>query len=262
MNEPSEELSPSPPTVKKPRRKRSDAEKAQAREYTRLYRLRFPEKVKAATTAWRKANPDKVKAMCDRKRVRDADKIRIAKKKHYAENREKMLEEMRARYYLDLNKSRGQRRLHYQKNRKKAIAKQREWVLKNKDRVKETKRRWAENNKEKRKLSVSKWVKANPEKNAAIATNNRSKRRAAAKKAKRPATTAQIQTLLSKSKTCAYCEVRYSTTNKPTLDHVTPIHLGGSHSLDNLTTCCLSCNSKKGSKAPEIFASELGRLLI
>ena len=45
--------------------------------------------------------------------------------------------------------------------------------------------------------------------------------------------------------TCQYCGVK---NNELTLDHVYPRHLGGSHTWDNLVTCCKKCNNTKAWK--------------
>lgn len=45
--------------------------------------------------------------------------------------------------------------------------------------------------------------------------------------------------------TCQYCSRKV---DYPTLDHVIPRHLGGSHSWSNLVTACPSCNHHKGGK--------------
>ncbi len=59
--------------------------------------------------------------------------------------------------------------------------------------------------------------------------------------------------------TCFYCGDRVTSDNA-TLDHYNPQHLGGSHSKENLKTCCLTCNSVKSGKtyneaAPYILKS-------
>lgn len=46
---------------------------------------------------------------------------------------------------------------------------------------------------------------------------------------------------------CVYCGSR----DNLTLDHVVPYSLGGDESMDNLVTCCRSCNSRKGARTPE-----------
>ena len=43
---------------------------------------------------------------------------------------------------------------------------------------------------------------------------------------------------------CFYCFKRCTERNV-TVDHKTPQHLGGDNSMENLVTCCWSCNQKK-----------------
>jgi len=44
-----------------------------------------------------------------------------------------------------------------------------------------------------------------------------------------------------------------------TLDHVIPKSKGGPKSWDNLTTCCVPCNQKKGDKTPQEASMKLSR---
>lgn len=46
---------------------------------------------------------------------------------------------------------------------------------------------------------------------------------------------------------CQYC----GTTSNLTVDHVMPKSRGGEESWENLTTACIKCNNKKGSRTPE-----------
>ncbi|MEA5523386.1 HNH endonuclease [Limnoraphis robusta] len=46
---------------------------------------------------------------------------------------------------------------------------------------------------------------------------------------------------------CQYCGKKESLT----IDHVIPKSRGGSDEWDNLTTCCATCNVKKGSRTPK-----------
>jgi 5-methylcytosine-specific restriction endonuclease McrA len=48
--------------------------------------------------------------------------------------------------------------------------------------------------------------------------------------------------------TCQYCGTRPT---RPTLDHVVPRHLGGTHTWENLVTACPSCNLRKGGRTIE-----------
>lgn len=45
--------------------------------------------------------------------------------------------------------------------------------------------------------------------------------------------------------TCQYCG---SHSSHLTIDHVTPRHLGGTHTWDNLVAACPNCNHKKGGR--------------
>jgi len=45
--------------------------------------------------------------------------------------------------------------------------------------------------------------------------------------------------------TCQYCGQKES---RLTVDHVTPRHLGGAHSWENVVAACSACNHKKGGK--------------
>lgn len=57
---------------------------------------------------------------------------------------------------------------------------------------------------------------------------------------------------------CFYCGEK-----KPlTQDHVIPISRGGRHERSNIVGSCRSCNGRKGSRPPEDFARQIGRLLI
>lgn len=47
---------------------------------------------------------------------------------------------------------------------------------------------------------------------------------------------------------CRYCR---STENPLTIDHVTPVALGGSDAPDNLVACCRDCNAGKSSSSPD-----------
>lgn len=46
---------------------------------------------------------------------------------------------------------------------------------------------------------------------------------------------------------CSYCGCEKNLT----IDHIIPSSRGGDNSWENLTSCCISCNTKKGNKTPE-----------
>lgn len=49
---------------------------------------------------------------------------------------------------------------------------------------------------------------------------------------------------------CQYCGVRFPT-EELTYDHVLPRSRGGRTEWENIVTCCVACNRKKGGKTPE-----------
>lgn len=57
---------------------------------------------------------------------------------------------------------------------------------------------------------------------------------------------------------CHYCS-KQLTRFTATLDHIQPVSEGGDNSYDNLTTACLHCNSRRGSKpVMEMYVKENG----
>jgi 5-methylcytosine-specific restriction endonuclease McrA len=57
--------------------------------------------------------------------------------------------------------------------------------------------------------------------------------------------------------TCQYCARTHSTQDL-TFDHVTPVSQGGRKDWENIVTCCVSCNRRKGGRTP----AEAGMKLI
>ena len=49
--------------------------------------------------------------------------------------------------------------------------------------------------------------------------------------------------------TCQYCGDSFST-NDLTFDHVVPVAHGGRKDWENIVTCCVTCNRKKGGRTP------------
>jgi len=49
---------------------------------------------------------------------------------------------------------------------------------------------------------------------------------------------------------CQYCG-ELSSTSELTFDHVVPVAQGGRKDWENIVTCCITCNRKKGGRTPE-----------
>jgi len=58
---------------------------------------------------------------------------------------------------------------------------------------------------------------------------------------------------------CQYCGLGYPT-GELTFDHVTPVAQGGRKDWENIVTCCISCNRKKGGRTPDQAGMRLKRL--
>jgi 5-methylcytosine-specific restriction endonuclease McrA len=48
---------------------------------------------------------------------------------------------------------------------------------------------------------------------------------------------------------CQYCGVRFAS-GELTFDHVVPVAQGGRKDWENIVTCCISCNRRKGGRTP------------
>jgi 5-methylcytosine-specific restriction endonuclease McrA len=50
--------------------------------------------------------------------------------------------------------------------------------------------------------------------------------------------------------TCQYCAEQFPT-QELTFDHVVPVSQGGRKDWENIVTCCVACNRRKGGRTPE-----------
>ncbi len=58
--------------------------------------------------------------------------------------------------------------------------------------------------------------------------------------------------------TCQYCNEPHSTADL-TFDHVVPVAQGGRKDWENIVTCCVTCNRRKGGRTPEEAGMRLRR---
>jgi 5-methylcytosine-specific restriction endonuclease McrA len=52
---------------------------------------------------------------------------------------------------------------------------------------------------------------------------------------------------------CIYCQASVEQETKLTLDHIKPYSKGGTNDAGNLVTCCLKCNSSRGTRPVSAF---------
>jgi len=57
---------------------------------------------------------------------------------------------------------------------------------------------------------------------------------------------------------CQYCGLGFPT-SELTFDHVTPVAQGGRKDWENIVTCCITCNRKKGGRTPDQAGMRLTR---
>lgn len=103
-------------------------------------------------------------------------------------------------------------------------------------------------NKEAIKERVRRWQELNPDKVIKYKKNNKYKRREIINSSE--LTTKELSIWENTQiKICSYCNTLCNTNYQ--VDHIVPLSTGGSHSIDNLTIACPSCNRSK-SNAPLI----------
>ena len=178
---------------------------------------------KQASYAWKSRNPDK---------AREAQ--RIAKRKHRQTATPEQLEKER-------EVVRQWRKDNPEKSRDNASA----YYFKHQEAGKANRKRYRAIHLSKSKQKVREWQKNNPDR-----VQQHSARRRAWK-ATAPIndfSAEQWQELLRAfENACAYCELKNL---KLTVDHITPLSKGGSHTLHNIVPVCKSCNSTKHDGPP------------
>ena len=151
----------------------------------------------------------------------------------------------------------------YDTHQEQAIAKTTAWQKANPERAKRNKAASDQRHKAERRAYIAAWHAANPTYESA----RRDRRRARISGATRnDVTPEQRQLVLAAAKgRCVYCP-HYNPTCKLcaqgthkqlTVDHITPIALGGDNTLHNLIACCRSCNSKKHANPTPIMVQPL-----
>lgn len=214
---------------------RTNRWRAANQEHLRAYREANKDRDRALVRAWEQANPDKVLARTARYRAKNRALLN-AKQKDYEQQHPERVQQTRHEYYM-----RNQAELQQDQRDRRAVdpeayrAYQRDYYASNSEHAIEY------------QLA---WVKAHPEANRLRAHKRRAILLAAPRN---DLTREEAQSVIDAAQgVCCYCS-HYNPdchacrkgTHKLTLDHITALINGGSHTLHNMVACCKSCNSKK-----------------
>lgn len=93
--------------------------------------------------------------------------------------------------------------------------------------------------------------------------NKNARRRQRVKSVMSDVRNADLLRLLNATKSCPSCGENFSSGNPATIEHVIPLARGGTHTRDNLTVLCRSCNSRKGADFSSVrnFQLNLGMVI-
>jgi sarcosine oxidase delta subunit len=233
---------------------------------------RCPECKKRHDAEFRKKQ-DKEKASSYNKdyREKNKEKLRQQHKEYWEQTRDSQLEKKKKRY---------------EANKKQILERQKEYKDKNRDNINEKQRirsatlpndkkkarnayhrKWYKDNIEAQRNRSARYRNSNPDKRAETCRNyrhshrtiqnaNNIERRKRLELLSDGSITPDFLSLIFKEAFhCPYCGVeliefkldgRWG--DVKTLDHITPLSLGGGHTQSNVLVCCRQCNIKKGAK--------------
>lgn len=175
---------------------------------------------------YREANREKINKRSQQRYTTNPDKIRQNGKRYYEANREKIREHHRH---------------YYEANKEKVNERSRQYYAANAEKISERHKRYREVNREKIAERHRRYSLSNPEKNR----EKQHRRRA------RKTGNGGDYTPYRWKKLCAFYDDRCVCCGeqKPlTVDHVIPLSLGGTNSIDNIQPLCVNCNSRKGNR--------------
>jgi 5-methylcytosine-specific restriction endonuclease McrA len=150
-------------------------------------------------------------------------------------------------------------RAYYEANADKLRRASAAWYMQNTERAKAAQRDYAARNTESLRAKQRVWAAANPDKVAASRRRSKSKitpamfaeqyHRRRARKASNGVylvTEKDMRRCLARfNNSCAYCSTSFTSSNRPTWDHVIAIARGGQHSIGNMVPACPACNTSK-----------------
>jgi len=158
--------------------------------------------------------------------ARNAEKVREKSAAWYVENRDKV-RMAAARWYME--------------NRDQGVRSRKAWAKANPEKVDGYNRKWREANRGVANAAVKRW-RLNNQDRAMLHVERRRQRRANAPGS--GVTPRQWASRLEEfNGMCAYCNLPY---DKPIMEHMDPLFLGGAHDISNVVPVCNDCNARKG----------------
>lgn len=180
----------------------------------------------AIATDWRLANQEKSKTACRSWYARNANiSNEIARK--WRMNNQSKFREIQSNWRI--------------RNLERCRAILADWRLLNKDKIKASRKAWAHQNRE-RILSANANYRAQKRNSPGSHSHK------------------EILSLLARQKfRCVNCSANIKSNRH--IDHIMPLSLGGSNSIENLQALCPRCNISKGALHPVDWAQMNGRLI-
>ena len=183
-------------------------------------------------------------------RRKNAEKLKEQRRANYQTRREELSAAALERYHANKVEINQKRKEKYYEDPDAVNKKRREWGALNKDKQRITDEKYrAENKKE-----ISEYGKRYRSENKELISAHMRNRRALVRGAKGSHTAEQVfDLLLSQKGLCASCstKLKHEGREKYHVDHVMPLSLGGTNSIDNLQVLCPHCNLSKHNKHPD-----------
>ena len=169
-----------------------------------------------------------------------------ANRKSYAKHRTSRLQRQKASLAKRRDKRREWERKYRKEHPEKVLAISMRYRESHREATRESTRKWKARNPEKVQAKGKAWRAKNPDKVSAMSKMHKARRRAQKASAPFNDFTAKQWREMCKAAgyKCAYCDKKFPF-KQLTMDHITPLSKGGSHTLSNILPACLECNMRK-----------------
>jgi 5-methylcytosine-specific restriction endonuclease McrA len=170
-----------------------------------------------------------------------------------SKNPEKVRKHRKGQYLRHREEIRLKKKIWYQANAEKQISYSKKWLRENPERRDAYRRVYDQKHKERDKKrryeNVARWRRNNPE----FVRSRRAHRRALKRGAEGDHSISDLDVLFKwQNGKCSYCSSPFIN-KKYSIDHIQPLHNGGSDWPENLQLLCKSCNCKKSWADPFVF---------